>query len=282
MTGTECRFEAALALAHASVQEQNKNSIGVQKERLLHAFLKYYLEPDAAFHEQPTAGFSSHKANISPQEGGTDPGLASGRPFIADVQRDGAIIEVQTRDLYRLKRKLEAFLAQPEITQVNVVFPIATTKWLVWVEEDGTCRPRRKSPKPGTPMQILPELYGLRALLQSEKLTFTAAMVQLEEYRHLNGWSRDKKRGSHRMERVPLALDAMVALRGTADYRRLVPDNLPAQFTVQEFGKQCRMQQKAAWRSLHVLTVVGVVQKCGKRGRSDLYEMPDGAMEQGC
>jgi len=249
MTQTENRFEEAMALAHASVREQNKNSIGVQKERLLHAFLKYYLEPDAAFHEQAMDG------------------------FIADVHRDGTIIEVQTRDLYKLKRKLEAFLEEPEVQRVNVVFPIATTKWLIWVEEDGSCRPRRKSPKPGTPLQILPELYGLRTLLQSEKLTFTAAMLQLEEYRHLNGWSRDKKRGSHRMERVPLALDAMVALRGEADYQQLLPGNLPAQFTVQEFGKQCRMQEKAAWRSLHVLTVVGVVQKCGKRGRSDLYHV---------
>ena len=258
MTDTERRFEEALKLAHAGAQEQNRNSIGVQKERLLHAFLKYYLEPDAAFHEQPAAG------------------------FIADARRDGAIIEVQTRDLYRLKRKLEAFLAQPEIMQVNVIFPIATTKWLVWVEEDGSCRPRRKSPKPGTPLQILPELYGLRTLLQNEKLTFTAAMLQLEEYRHLNGWSRDKKRGSHRMERVPLALDAMVALNVAADYQGMLPSGLPAQFTVQELGKLCRMQQKAAWRSLHVLTVVGVVQKCGKRGRADLYEVLDVAMEQDC
>ena len=266
MIETERRFDVALKLAHASAQEQNRNSIGVQKERLLHAFLKYYLEPEAVYHEQPVTG------------------------FIADVQRDGAIIEVQTRDLYRLKRKLEAFLAEPEVRRVNVIFPIATTKWLIWVEEDGSCRPRRKSPKPGTPLQILPELYGLRTLLKNEKLTFTAAMVQLEEYRHLNGWSRDKKRGSHRMERVPLALDAMVSLREAADYQQLLPGNvpgglpgnLPAQFTVQEFGKLCRMQQKAAWRSLHVLTVVGVVQKCGKRGRSDLYEVSGGAMEMGC
>ena len=249
MIETERRFEEALNLAHAAAQAQNRNSIGVQKERLLHAFLKYYLEPDAAYHEQPAAG------------------------FIADVQRDGTIIEVQTRDLYRLKRKLEAFLEEPEVQQVNVVFPIATTKWLIWVEEDGSCRPRRKSPKPGTPMQILPELYGLRTLLNNEKLTFTAAMVQLEEYRHLNGWSRDKKRGSHRMERVPLALDAMVVLRAAADYRLLLPSDLPQQFTVQEFSKLCRMQQKAAWRSLHVLTVMGVGQKCGKRGRADLYHV---------
>jgi len=32
------------------------------------------------------------------------------------------------------------------------------------------------------------------------------------------------------------------------------------------------MQTNAAWRSLHVLALLGVVRKCGKRGREDLYE----------
>ena len=238
-------FETALSRA----KEQNRNSIGVQKERLLHAFLKYYLEPDPIYHERPVAG------------------------FVADVFRDSEAIEVQTRDLYRLCRKLEAFLENPDVEQVNVVFPIATTKWLIWVDEDGLCRPRRKSPKAGSPLQILPELYPLRALIQDGRLMFTVVMLQIEEYRYLDGWSRDKKRGSHRMERVPLAMDAMISLQAPADYLALLPPDLPSQFSVKEFGKPCRMRQKAAWRTLHVLTLLGVVRKCGKRGRSDLYQV---------
>jgi len=245
MTKAVDRFETALSRA----KESDKNSIGVWKERLLHTFLKYYLEPDPAYHEQPVVG------------------------FIADIFHDGTLIEVQTRDLYRLRRKLEAFLEHSDVTCVNVVFPIAAVKWLVWVEADGLRRPRRKSPKADSALQILPELYGLRAMLRHPKLAFAAAMVQLEEYRHLDGWSRDKKRGSHRMERLPLALDQLIALRVPEDYSALLPESLPPEFTVKEFGKLCRMQEKAAWRSLHVLTLVGVVRKCGKRGRSELYEL---------
>jgi len=241
---TANRFEQALS--QAKVQE--KNSIGVRKERLLHTFLKYYLEPDPAYHEQPVVG------------------------FIADIFRDGTLVEVQTRDLYRLRRKLEAFLEHPDVTRVNVVFPVAAVKWLVWVEEDGLCRPRRKSPKAGSAPQILPELYGLRALLCHPKLTFMAAMLQIEEYRRLDGWSRDKKRGSHRMERIPLALDKMISIRVPADYSALLPEHLPPEFTVKEFGKLCRMRENAAWRSLHVLALVGAVRKCGKRGRGEVYE----------
>lgn len=248
MTQVTDRFEQALAQA----REQERNSIGVQKERLLHAFLKYYLELDPACHEQKIAG------------------------FVADAFRGGELTEVQTRDLYRLRRKLEAFLEHPDVKHVNVVFPIASVKWLVWVEEGGLCRPRRKSPKAGGPPQILPELYGLRTLLRHEKLRFTVAMLQIEEYRRLDGWSRDKKRGSHRMERAPLALDAMISLRTSMDYHKLLRDYgtaaLPPVFTVKEFGKLCRMRQDAAWRGLHVLCLLGVVEKCGKRGRSELYQ----------
>ena len=35
-------------------------------------------------------------------------------------------------------------------------------------------------------------------------------MMDMEEYRLLDGWNKDKKRGSHRMERYPIAIDSMV------------------------------------------------------------------------
>ena len=37
-----------------------------------------------------------------------------------------------------------------------------------------------------------------------ENLTVKVVFLDMEEYRLLNGWSRDKKRGSHRYDRIPL------------------------------------------------------------------------------
>ena len=62
------RLQQALTLSETSVSQ----GIGTQKERTLHSVLKYYLEPDAEYHEIPIGS------------------------FIADIYRDDRIIEVQT------------------------------------------------------------------------------------------------------------------------------------------------------------------------------------------
>ena len=68
-------------------------------------------------------------------------------------------------------------------------------KWLIWIEEDGTDCPRRKSPKSASACEILPELYKLKPLLSAPNLRLCIVMLELEEYRLKNGWGNEGKRG---------------------------------------------------------------------------------------
>ena len=159
-------------------KNRERNGIGTLSEKTVHAVLKHYYAPDESQHEIPVEG------------------------CVADIFNGKEIIEIQTRSFDRMRPKLERFLP---LYPVTIVYPIPHIKWLSWInEETGETSPKRKSPKHGNPYQAFIEMYKIRQYLPDGNLHFRLALIDMEEYRLLNGWSRDKKKGSDRYDRIPL------------------------------------------------------------------------------
>ena len=244
---------AAIAVRLTS-GERAQNGIGTLGERTLHAALKEYYEPLESCREVRLGRYVADICRIETAPGGVG---------------DGSIVEIQTRGFFALRKKLEAFLPGHVVT---VVYPIARVKWLSWIDEDtGEVSARRRSPKVWQPASILPELYRIEGLLEHPNLRLCIPCLELEEYRRLNGWSRDRKRGSWRHERIPVALLGEVHVGGAGEYGRLIPTGLADGFTSKEFAKAAGLSPKAAQTALHVLCHVGAVARTGKRGRSFVY-----------
>ena len=134
---------------------------------------------------------------------------------------------------------------------------------------------RRKSPKRGTPQAIFRELYKIKNFLSEPNLSIHILMIDMEEFRLLNGWSKDRKKGSCRHDRVPVGLVEELHLERVEDYRMLIPPELE-QFDSKEYAKACRITVKHAQIALNILYYLGVVERVGKRGNSFLYEVTDG------
>ncbi len=234
--------------------ERPRDGIGLLGEKLLHAGLKLYFAPDTSCHEVRING------------------------FIADICTDDGIVEIQTGHLGRLKRKLDVFL---ERFPVTVVYPIAHTKYLCWVDEEtGAVTGRRKSPKTGSVWDLFRELYQLRPFLSRDGFCVCAALVDLEEYRLLNGWSRDKKKGSTRYERVPVRLEKLVYFRTAEDYRAVLPAALPERFTSKDFSRAVRISLSSAQRALLILYELGVVRRVEKKRNAYLYAAAPQTMKE--
>lgn len=237
------RFEEA---CRRVTGERVRAGIGTLGEKTLHAVVKHYLEPDERFHEVRVG------------------------PYVADVCRDGAICEIQTKQLFRLRKKLEAYLPEHPVT---VVYPIASGKRLIWIDEDtGETTPPRRSPKRRSPAHALPELYGIRDFLPHPNLRVRLLLIQMDEYRRLNGWSENRKRGSWCSDRIPVELSGDLLLSSPEDYIRLIPPGLPPQFTSRDFAKELRMTSGDASSGLNVLLSLGAVTRIGKIGRAYAYE----------
>jgi hypothetical protein len=225
------------------------NGIGTLGEKLLHAILKKYFEPDEDNHEVKIGG------------------------YVADIARENGIIEIQTRQFNKLRKKLDLFLSTSDVT---VVYPIARTKWLVWIDETtGEITKKRKSPKTGRPNEIFFELYKIKYLLCNPRLHFCIVMIDMEEYRSLNGWSEDKKRGSTRYDRIPIDIVDEISINHPREYVQLIPKELEKQFTSKEFKKASGLTLAASQTALNVLYAVGAVARIGKQGNSFLYERAD-------
>lgn len=246
-----CNFDSFDELLKLSPQDLHVDSgVGTLSEKYLHALLKNFYEQDKSCHE-----------------------VTVGR-FTADICKENSIIEIQTRSLNRLRDKLEYYIESGY--KVKVVYPIPRHKWLVWVDnETGDMTKRRKSPKIGSIYSSIPELYKIKYFLDWKNFEIDLLFYDAEEYRNLDGYGKDKKFRSTRLEMIPLCLCEIVSISNLVDWKRFLPSDLPIFFKSSDLAKSAEITKSYASTLLNILSYLGVVKKCGKDGKSYLYEISD-------
>ena len=238
------RFQTACD--HVLQLQQKGTLIGTLSEKTTHAILKYYIEPDASCHEIRVGS------------------------FFADVKNEQGIFEIQTKQFYRLYDKLTFFLKEYPVT---VVYPIVHYNYLRWIEpETGCIHPPRRSPKIGTIYHVLPELYQIKSFLNHPNFRLKLILLDVSEYRYLDGYGPDRKKRATRCDRIPSALLAEEDFFTQADYVKFLPNNLPAPFTSRDYHIATKLPSKAASTALNVLHEKQVIIRNGKRGNAFLYE----------
>lgn len=241
------RFEAAKKKIVGL--SRNRIGIGTLSEKTIHATVKNYLEPDEDYHEIPING------------------------YVADIYRDGSIMEIQTANFNKLRPKLSVFLNEYEVT---VVYPIPCRKWVRWMDtESGEIGKEHKSPKTGTAYEAFIQLYKIKSFLNNKNLRIKLLLIDMEEIRLLNGWSTNKKRGSTRYDRIPRELVEEIDIMQPEDYLRFVPIELPEHFTAKDFAKHAHIPLELARLTLNILTYTDTVARIGKQGKSILYHVPE-------
>ena len=227
--------------------DRQRLGIGTYGEKTVHAIFKNYYEPDEDKQEIPIDR------------------------YVADIFNGQAIIEIQTRSFNTMREKLKCFLPMYPVT---IVHPIPREKWLIWIdEESGELTTKRKSPKKGNPFQAFIELYKIKMFLKDPNLRLQLVLVDMEEYRLLNGWSKDKKKGSTRFDRIPTKLHEIVEIQCSADYMQFIPIELEDSFTVVQFARAAHIPKNLAGTVLNILHYMEVVERVGKKGNVYLYKV---------
>ena len=181
-------------------KKHNDKGIGTLSEKTVHGVLKHFFEPDEDCHEVALNG------------------------YFADIYNDSGVIEIQTRQLNKLREKLAVFLNYYPVT---VVYPMPANKWLSWINpETGETGGRRKSPRHFTIYDSFFELYKIKSYLKNPNLTIKLVLMDVEEYKLLNGWDNSKKRGAWRYDRIPVGIREIVVLEQPEDYMQFVPYEL--------------------------------------------------------
>jgi len=242
-----CRFKAACEKIIG--KNRDRSGIGTLAEKTVHAVLKNYYAPDEDTHE-------IYVENC-----------------VADIYTGVDIIEIQTRSFDRMRTKLDRFLP---LYPVTIVYPIPYKKKLFWIDEEtGEISAGRMSPLTGTAYHAFPELYKIKMYLKDPNLRIRLTFLHMEEYKLLNGWSKDKKKGSSRFDRIPVSVEKEVEFCCPQDYLQLIPYELQEPFTVASFAKAVHIRRELAQTVVHILHYLDVIEQTGKRGRAYLYTVKE-------
>ncbi|MCQ2522405.1 MAG: hypothetical protein MJ105_08505 [Lachnospiraceae bacterium] len=240
------RFQRAIDTV--SFYAKGLQGIGSYQEKSVHAVLKHYFAPDRSCQEIPVG------------------------QYVADAVKDGEIYEVQTKDFYRMKGKLDCFLKNYDIT---IVYPVIIEKTVRWVDPaTGEVSEALKSPRKGSIFSIFQELYGIKEYLKKKKLHFMMIFMNAEEYKLLDGYGKDKKRRATKADRVPTEFLGEYILDGKKDYKNLLPESLPKQFTTKELKSLTKCTTEQAQIFVNILSFIGCIKEVGRQGRCKLYEIP--------
>lgn len=228
---------------------RERYGIGTLQEKTVHGILKDYYAPRKEMQEIPVNG------------------------YVADIFTGKEIIEIQTANFNKMRDKLDKFLPDYPVT---IVYPIPHIKWIGWIDEEtGSCSALRKSPVRGTVYKAFYELYKIKQYLSDKNLHFCFPLLDLEEYRLLNGWSRDKKRGSCRYDRIPVSMVNEIHIDRIEDYMQLIPYELKEPFTVPDFARAAKIRKEEAGKVLHILNYLQVIERSGSQGRLYAYRVKD-------
>lgn len=245
-----------LRICHEELsRDKARRSIGLLEEKRLHSTLKRWICDDFSTHEQRIEGQDEKK-----------------RKCVADIlTKDGRIYEIQTGKLYPLAAKLAFYIEKTE-HPVTVVHPLIGKKHVNWLDpHTGEVSARNRSPLREGPLCAIAQLKPFLPYLESGRLSVLLPVIEAEEFRLLDGWSKNGKRGSHRYELLPTSLLEVYRLCAREEYLAALPQALPATFTAREFGKHAKLQRHAIYGALAVYEGLGIVEKCGMLGKAALY-----------
>lgn len=246
--------------AHSPTADENAPLIGTLREKRLHATVKRYLCEDVTTHEIPVRDILS----------------ADGAPdtkMIADVLVGDHIYEVQTGGFYPLRPKLQWYLEHTDC-RVTVVHPLAGIKYLSWIDPtDGHIVSRQRVARRGRVKDVAKELYWLSDFIADPRFSLRLLILEMEEYRLLDGYGQEKKCRASRYERFPTALLGDVRLYEPEDYAfYFIPNDLRSSpFTAADFTKATGIRGKAAYSVPRLLVRLGLLAEGEKIGRSKSF-----------
>ena len=183
------------------------------------------------------------------------------------VNPDGSVIEIQTRALGKLKRKLEKLLPERRVT---VIFPVPQNTIIETFTSEGNLKSRRKSPSHHSIYKVFEEITGIAHLLPHNNLTITVVLSDILELRKDDGQGSWRRKGISIIDKKLVSIHKEYHLHDREDYLDLLPQSMSQPFTVEELRDQG--VGKAAGKMAWVLRKAGILELAGKKGRAYLYK----------
>ena len=218
--------------------------IGTLNEGSLHAALKVWYAAPGDLIEHPVDG------------------------YVIDLVRDGLLIEVQTGGFSPLRTKLEDLTRRH---RVRVVAPMAHTRTIVRISEEGEPLSTRRSPKRGRYEDIFTRLVSFPTLIDHSGFELDLLLTVEDEVRVHRPGQAWRRKGWVVLGRSLTEVKGSMRIRSSADLARFLPAGLPAPFSSADVARLAALPRRVAQQMVYCLRATGVIEMTGKEGNSLLY-----------
>ena len=167
-----------------------------------------------------------------------------------------------------------------ENARVNLIHPfVCESKTLFVNNESGEIVKTDKPRKFSSWLKVFEELYSIRNFLRNDNLKIVIVKLKIEKFVYFDGEKIPDLRSRNvrkkcKIEKIPTEIVEEIRFETAKDFRRLLPENLPENFTKKEFCKAAGEANSSL--RLEVLREIGIVKNVGKRRNAYVYTVEKG------
>ncbi|MBN2043498.1 MAG: hypothetical protein JW757_00655 [Anaerolineales bacterium] len=187
-----------------------------------------------------------------------------------DILHGDQIIEVQTRGLGKLRKKVAALT---DTYQVSIIYPIYRDKFIHKIDDQGKTISRRRSPKKGQLVDVFNELVNAPDLISHQNVSLSVMMIEGEEYWQDDGQGSWRRKNWSIVDRRLLAILHLYHFSQPINLLEILPDALPPQFTNNQLAKILRITPRLAGKITYTLRKADLIRITGKEGRANRFEI---------
>lgn len=190
--------------------------------------------------------------------------------FYIDLLRQDKAIEVQTKNLGKLSRKV---LSLADNIPVEIVVPIHKTKIISKLDRDGNLVSQRKSPKQGKVIDIFDELVRATDIFSHPSISLTILMIEADEVWKDDGKGSWRRKGWSIHERKLIRTLSEHRFQSPEDLLSLLPQSLPSPFTNQNLSKTLGIRASTAGKITYTFRKMNLLEVIGKEGNAYLFKI---------
>jgi hypothetical protein len=191
--------------------------------------------------------------------------------YIVDIIQNDTIIEIQTGNFSKIRKKLAKLL---EHYKVKLVYPIACEKELVvYDSRREKILYRRRSPKRGKLIDVVDEIIYIPKLIAQKTFSLEAVLIKEEEIRAADGEGSWRRRGVSVVDRKLVKIVDRIEFLHVRDYLKLLPDHLPSSFTNKDIADVMCIPMRKAQKLTYSLRQMGLLRVIGKKGNTQVFQI---------
>jgi hypothetical protein len=189
--------------------------------------------------------------------------------YVVDILRGQSIFEIQTGNFSSIRRKLKSLTRDHYL---QLIYPIAATKWIIKNDGNEKATNRRKSPKRGEIVDVFHELVSIPTMIRRNKFSVRVCLIHSEEIREKSdSWSWRTK-GWKTVEQRLLEVVGEREFKTPLDFAHLLPPDTPEIFTTKDLALALARPRRLAQRMTYCLREMGMITAVGRQGNAIRYQ----------